>query len=206
MKYKQICPECNKVFYLKDSGDKMMKCPECGGRDISAEKLVLMKDDNDIAGRDPKIQDMKEQPERKSAVKGDIMNFLAMAESIDRELEDVNESDNGIQTGENLELLAVGTYGTRGLKIEINAKETPALIGRSAIGGDFLNKDLRVSNEHCYVKEDGGNWYVIDNKSTNTTQVNGRQISSEVYTKITNDDQIKLGKDNDTFEFKVLIK
>jgi hypothetical protein len=62
-------------------------------------------------------------------------------------------------------------------------------IGRNA-GNDVVIPDQTVSGEHARLVNENGNWFIVDNKSTNGTFVNGTKVSKQ---RVTASDMIKLG-------------
>lgn len=196
MKYRQICPECNEIFVVEEIKNKIAICPKCGGRRISYEKLISITDDKET------LNDSYKTKEIESDSNKDILDLLnAAKESFENNSDEygvLNESERII------ELVTVGTYGNRGFVIKISSVETPVLIGRCGLGKDFLQEDLRVSNEHCYINYDNGKWYLTDNNSTNSTELNDKTISPGNPCLIKENDLIRLGKDDNTFVFKVV--
>lgn len=88
----------------------------------------------------------------------------------------------------------------------INKTDVPLLLGRDANLRDFLSRDQRVSNEHCYIDYENNNWVVRDNNSSNGTAVNSKDIGKCGKKNIQNGDLLKLGHHQDSMEFKVLIE
>ena len=88
----------------------------------------------------------------------------------------------------------------------IKKTDVPLLLGRDATLKDFLSRDLRVSNEHCYINYENNNWIVRDNHSSNGTAVNSKDIGYGGEKVIQNGDFLKLGHHQDSMEFKVLIE
>lgn len=80
------------------------------------------------------------------------------------------------------------------------------LLGRSANQREFLNKDLRVGNEHCYLYFRNGYWYVKDNHSSNGTAINSRDIGLNGESVLNDGDELKLGHHPDSMAFKVTIR
>lgn len=62
-------------------------------------------------------------------------------------------------------------------------------IGRNS-NNDVVIPDSTVSGGHAKLVNEGGNWYIIDNGSTNGTFVNGTRINKQ---RISSNDVIKLG-------------
>ena len=194
--YIQTCPVCEKEFTVKDEGDFLKKCPECGSRDISdeiARRVTITDNDNLIKDKISKKQLSKDYHELPSSAK---MIISDIKKSLDKDIY-FEGSERTIR------LDVVGEYSHKGYCINISYKDTPVIIGRNGVGKEFLSNDLRVSNEHCYIKYDNNGWYINDNSSTNSTCVNGKEISSKEYTQIFLGDIIRLGCDRDTFELRV---
>jgi hypothetical protein len=57
-------------------------------------------------------------------------------------------------------------------------------------GNDIVVPEQTVSSKHATVVNEGGNWFIVDNNSTNGTFVNGTRINKQ---RITPSDVIKLG-------------
>lgn len=88
----------------------------------------------------------------------------------------------------------------------IRKTDVPLLLGRDANLKDFLSRDLRVSNEHCYIDYENNNWVVRDNNSSNGTAVNSKDIGYGGKKVLQDGDLLKLGHHQDSMEFKVLIE
>ncbi len=70
-------------------------------------------------------------------------------------------------------------------------------IGRNA-GNDVVIPETTVSGNHASLVNEGGNWFIVDNNSTNGTFVNGTKVSKQ---KLNNNDLIKLGAANLKVQF-----
>ena len=91
--------------------------------------------------------------------------------------------------------------GARAGQTEVFEKST-ILVGRKP-SNDLrfdVHGDLDVSADHAQLKEHGGNWFVIDNGSTNGTYVNGIVIRDEA--PIRDGDIIAFGKNGPTVEVR----
>lgn len=77
------------------------------------------------------------------------------------------------------------------------------MLGRSANQREFLIRDLRVGNEHCFLFYAGGFWHVKDNHSKNGTFVNGKDIGEDGEQIIIEGDRITLGHDIDSITFRI---
>ena len=107
-------------------------------------------------------------------------------------------------TGKKITLLAVN-YGQCIFTID-GTKESSYLLGRDANQKEFLNNDRRIGNEHCFIKYTDNRWYVVDNHSANGTFVNNRDIGDRGTKELADGDILKLGHDEDSLSFKVVIK
>lgn len=83
------------------------------------------------------------------------------------------------------------------------ATETPFLLGRDAHHKEFLGKDGRVSNFHCYLLYKNGMWYVKDNHSSNGTAVNARDIGENGESVLHDGDELRLGHHSDSMAFRI---
>ena len=81
-----------------------------------------------------------------------------------------------------------------GLAFKINKSKTT--IGRS--GDIYFSKDPYMSKIHSTIKSYDGEYFIMDNKSSNGTRVNGKKINNSV--KLSNGDQITCGQTE--FKFK----
>lgn len=96
-------------------------------------------------------------------------------------------------------------YGQLSFTLKADAGEQ-YLLGRSANQREFLSKDLRVGNEHCYLLFRNGCWYVKDNHSSNGTAVNSKDIGLNGESKLNDGDELKLGHHSDSMAFRVIIR
>lgn len=127
---------------------------------------------------------------------GNWGNILGGNTSIKAEPQVVTRKDE-------LTIIAV-RYGQ--LSFTIKKSDVPMLLGRDAKLKDFLAHDQRVSNEHLYIDYENNNWIVRDNKSSNGTAVNSKDIGYGGKKDLQNGDLLKLGHHPDSMEFKVLIE
>jgi hypothetical protein len=70
-------------------------------------------------------------------------------------------------------------------------------IGRTN-SNDIMIPEQTVSSNHASLVNEGGNWFIVDNNSTNGTFVNGTRVSRQ---KLNNNDTIKLGAANLKIQF-----
>ncbi len=70
-------------------------------------------------------------------------------------------------------------------------------IGRNA-DNDVVIPETTVSGSHAAIVNEGGNWFIVDNNSTNGTFVNGTKVSKQ---RLNNGDMIKLGGANLKVQF-----
>lgn len=129
----------------------------------------------------------------------------------EEEEEEVSWGDIGLKDGKEssptppkkaVTLTAI-RYGR--LTFTVEAEQGEYMLGRSAMQGEFLEADLRVGNEHCYLIYKNGNWYVKDNYSRNGTAVNGEDIGEGGERVLRDGDLLKLGHHGDSMEFLVTI-
>ena len=91
--------------------------------------------------------------------------------------------------------------GARAGQSEVFEKST-ILVGRKP-SNDLrfdLRGDLDVSGEHGQIREQAGQWFVVDNGSTNGTYVNGEQVRDEA--PIKDGDIIAFGRNGPTVEVR----
>lgn len=81
--------------------------------------------------------------------------------------------------------------------------EEPALLGRAAMGADYLAQDRQVGNRHCLIFREEGRWMVRDNESKNCTMVNGEDIGCGGETALKNGDILTLGHRPDSPAFEI---
>ena len=79
------------------------------------------------------------------------------------------------------------------------------LLGRFANQREFLSRDGRVGNEHCYIQYRGDRWIVQDNWSRNGTFVNAHYIERGQERPLENGDVLTLGHKEDSMSFRVTI-
>lgn len=109
------------------------------------------------------------------------------------------------QGGRRLTLTAI-RYGPMSLTLQAGQRDLPFLLGRSAGCGEFLSQDLRVSNEHCYLTFQNGDWVVIDNHSANGTAVNRQFLEFNGQRVLRDGDELTLGHHPDSMAFRVGIQ
>lgn len=105
--------------------------------------------------------------------------------------------------GKTITLTAV-RYGS--LSFTVEAGQTIYMLGRSANQGDFLSRDGRVGNEHCYLFYRNGAWFVRDNNSKNGTAVNSEDIGLNGERMLADGDELLLGHSSDSPAFRITIK
>lgn len=180
MKYKQICPECCYEKYINEISDAVKVCPRCNGYEIASQKIVLVKESN-----------LSEQAKK-------VIEFSGI-------LSNLGYGELASQTCDSILL----KYRSGDIKadfgISIESEKCPVLLGRSGVGQEYLQYDLRVSNEHCYINFSDGTWRIRDNKSTNGTFVNGIRIEPLIDVRINEGDRIKFGSALDAIELEVKI-
>lgn len=97
-------------------------------------------------------------------------------------------------------------YGRYAFTLKAGDRELPLLMGRYAAHGDFLQQDIRVSGEHCKIEYRNGEWWVVDNHSTNGTAVNGRFLDINGEHILRSGDELMLGHHADSMAFRVSIR
>lgn len=97
-------------------------------------------------------------------------------------------------------------YGPLSVTLSAGQRGLPFLLGRSAGCGEFLSRDLRVSNEHCYLTFQDGCWVVIDNHSANGTAVNREFLEFNGQRVLRDGDELTLGHHPDSMAFRVSIR
>ena len=65
----------------------------------------------------------------------------------------------------------------------------------------FIGDNTAISRSHANIVCRNGEYYIVDQNSTNHTYVNGSMIQSNVETKLEHDAKIRLA--NEEFEFKM---
>lgn len=97
-------------------------------------------------------------------------------------------------------------YGSYSFTLKADDGALPLLVGRYAAHGPFLQRDGRVSGEHCSISFRGGSWYVTDNHSTNGTAVNGRFLPINGEQVLRDGDELMLGHHADSMAFRVRVE
>ena len=73
-------------------------------------------------------------------------------------------------------------------------------IGKERARVDYcISDNNNVSRCHAHIIFRGGSYYIVDQKSTNYTYVNGNKIDSDMELRLNSGDKIKLG--DEEFEF-----
>lgn len=110
---------------------------------------------------------------------------------------------SSIQKSRTTITLTAITYDQISFSIEADGRQY--MLGRSANQKEFLDKDGRVGNEHCYIFYRDGYWYVRDNHSANGTAVNSRDIGLNGEHILNDGDELKLGHHPDSMAFRITI-
>lgn len=63
----------------------------------------------------------------------------------------------------------------------------------------FIGDNTAISRSHCNIHTENGEYFIEDTNSTNHTYINGKIITSNVKTKLTNGDKIRLANEDFTF-------
>lgn len=191
MKFKQICPECYFELVIKKLDDKVKKCPNCSGREISRQKIVEIDETTDIEDD------------------GSYFLMKGKQEHIDNEIvpwDNLIEDDTLFTHGKcHIILKYVKGIIRYDFEIRINSEEGEALLGRSGLGKEYFQYDTRVSNEHIYVLYKSGIWIIKDDNSTNGTMINEKIIQPNVEYEVRTGDIVALGKSNNSVRLEVKI-
>jgi len=79
-----------------------------------------------------------------------------------------------------------------GKAIEISGDKKTILGREGDISSDLFTSDLKVSRKHLIVELEDQKWYILDNKSTNGTYLNGNKLKVKQRYSIKKDDVINL--------------
>ena len=63
----------------------------------------------------------------------------------------------------------------------------------------FIGDNTAISRSHCNIHTESGEYFIEDTNSTNHTYLNGKIITSNVKTKLTNGDKVRLANEDFTF-------
>ena len=63
----------------------------------------------------------------------------------------------------------------------------------------FIGDNTAISRSHANIHSENGEYFIEDTNSTNHTYINGKLISSNVKTKLTNGDKVRLANEDFTF-------
>ena len=93
-----------------------------------------------------------------------------------------------------LEVSAIGDSGSRRVfRYEFDADRAQILLGRRG-GVDVLLPDQRVSLVHARIERRKGEYYLVDDGSTNGTRLNGAPVASGMRQPLREGDQIAIGE------------
>jgi pSer/pThr/pTyr-binding forkhead associated (FHA) protein len=94
-----------------------------------------------------------------------------------------------------LEVSAIGEPGQsrRSFRYEFDADRAQILLGRRG-GVDVLLPDARVSLVHARIERKKGEYYLVDDGSTNGTRINGAVVPTGLRQKLVEGDRITIGE------------
>lgn len=118
----------------------------------------------------------------------------------------VSQEEGGPAPREEELTMSALRYGRHSFTIKASQAVRSVTLGRSALQGDFLSKDGRVSNEHCFITYRDGQWYVTDNHATNGTFLNEKYLGRNGESRLQDGDSLRLGHNPDSMEFRISIR
>src|ERR1700753_1736752 len=93
-----------------------------------------------------------------------------------------------------LEVSAAGDSGSRGVfRSEFDADRAQILLGRRG-GVDVLLPDARVSLVHARIERRKGEYWLVDDNSTNGTRLNGTPVGNALRQRLQEGDRISIGE------------
>lgn len=112
-----------------------------------------------------------------------LSNFVGETTVLDAVLPTIEPHLTRIKTGE-----------------RINLNKPVFRIGKEKSYVDyFIADNTAISRSHCNIHTENGEYFIEDTNSTNHTYINGKIITSNVKTKLTNGDKIRLANEDFTF-------
>ena len=135
-------------------------CPTCGTKNPPDEPICIkcMTDLTSVPPVDCEEISIKNSPEHSDQT---------ITSGLDLHMLDLESEKTVILTQSKLVL--------KGHDFEIVIKDGD-VVGRHAVGGDFLQRYKTVSRKHAKFTYKDGNWYVQDLNSTNGTYLNGLKL------------------------------
>lgn len=173
----QVCRKCNAKYYITDDAKPIKKCTKvsCGSIRLSAPKELSTKDE------------LLEEKNGAIEPLGDEESVFQFEDLFDSEL-----------------VLTETIKGDYSIRLSSKNAQIPVIIGREALGSDYLQKDMRISRKHCTVYFRDGNWYVEDLHSANGIAINGQIEPEGAVCLLKSGDNLKLGHHPDSITFIVL--
>ncbi len=220
----QSCSYCGALNFISDKTKRVRLCYNCHKARVATVTPVEYVEE-------PPVEQIEAEPETQESdgnatvfvgdgdaghwqgIYDNIKNSMGAAD-LEPALADDDDEDDDIPSWGNIiggkkqlpdiALTAI-RYGTLSFKIEAKS-DAPYMLGRSANQSEFLNNDVRVSNEHCYIVMKNDEWYVVDNRSANGTFVNSKDIGLRGERVLKNGDELTLGHHPDSMSFIITIK
>lgn len=210
--YVQKCYRCGTYNFTTNPLKPKIRCSGCY-KSIERSKPVALVDDEKTKNSETeeKIKDsaenttMPDDDEDKEIVDWEKLcsganSVLKKKEELDDQMEDTLQTPVS-ESSLTLTAIRFGSYS-----FTVSAEQdSPYMLGRSAGQGEFLSKDMRVSNMHCLLCYRDGRWFVKDNGSSNGTAVNSRDIGEKQESPLNSGDELKLGHHPDSMAFRVII-
>lgn len=189
--YVQICPDCNKANYSSDGN--LNKCRYCPC--YISDQPVLEYDEYLEKKNSPK------KKKKSDSSNANVSSFFSLKSKIEASLpEEDREKEDEKRKALSLKLESMEPY--TGFEYSIHPEDVMVLLGRGAACRDFLEKDSRISSEHCYLIFRDNRWYVHDVSQT-STQINDEIIEKGKDYPLRTDVVLRLGGWSDSISFKV---
>jgi len=217
--YVQQCSSCGTLNYTHSPDKPVEICRNCNKRRIAGVQPVLLNEfdrqkntDTEVPSHEQPCEAENTQPEPVLEAQNPWATLLSGIGPLDNNVEtnvsngtsthkEENESDRK-RPNSNLTLNAI-SYGS--FQVTFSPERGEVLLGRFAECADFLSNDLRVSNEHCYLRWRNGKWYVADNNSRNSTRLDSVIVQPGQERVLYNGAELKLGNQDDSMRFRVTI-
>lgn len=230
-RFVQKCPICGALNYTSNPETPVERCKNCYKDSVgsikpteyfaerveedSAEEIKNVISNRPASVKDEekseKVEVATDRNDEKERDEDSIFQAGKLSRSIGRIISNKNEElldDDDIDwsrfTEEPKKITLTAKCGQFSFDIEPDEKK-PYILGRSANQGSFLDSDLRVSNEHCSIFYENGQWYVKDEHSGNGTAVNSIDIGYGGKNRLNNGDELKLGHHSDSITFRITI-
>jgi len=225
--YVQRCSTCGRLNYTTSKSKPFLRCYNCSQTMIASVVPASYIENNYLTENIETSNEKSTKRENsnskrktaavsllKSGKKKNIPQEKTKESSSEKSKKAENksavESQGGVtepKTEPKISVITLTAVNYNSVKCVIKAPDAkvPVMFGREAMMNNYLKSDMRVGKAHCYVFFHGNLWYVVDNKSTNGTFVNQKDIGYNRFAQLKDGDKIKFGHSQDSPEVIVSI-